>query len=539
MPAGMEVLGKVAIKIEWQTSHQGRVRKDLKNFRKMEALRRKSEKKQSNKTGRVRLLQSEVISTNKVIGGQKKITRELQKQHSVTKKTKQMRGKRIGTMISGSFQRGGMTSTLLPMAMGAMGSLGAALLHPAVLVPAITAALATAGVWAVGGTRFKNRVQRVNDLIPQGVQVHSEHIERLSKKDVVFSPTGLRGTGTQAEAWDAKNAMMKSEVARMMTVLVGSQKGKGSNLGEVDLTAVLSDVGLKLKGFGFQGDALVNMTYFITKAATQIGSIYDHKTDEVTDAITKLLSGEGERFKLLTGMPLSKEMQFQMLNRDKKLQGIISKGFGYDVTSYKSIKREDRATAVLAARLFALSNKVLGKDSPVGGDFAATYDEPQNQKKLKESLVKDIQNQVGRIAIPVVKEVLNKQNDMISKEIINLKKISPDSDMGKAVGGLIRAQGEEEEFLYKNVAENITKLAKISTASEKVQAGAANIIVGAANITVGGSKNVSKAYKLPKSETTTGWTEIFTILKSHFGTEKKDSDSLEKLSKQKIDGRYK
>lgn len=520
MPAGMETLGKVALIIEWETRGQKKVYRDLSKFRRAEKMGRQT-KKQGYAANS--LLNHQVAQTNSILRGNKKITSQLAKQNKIAKSTGKINTKKISSSLS-TMATGGLASGVVGGAIGGAFT-AVARLGTVGIVATAAAMTAAVGLWIAGGKKFKERVMEAKTAVSEGIEIHSSHVEQLSKKEVVFAPKGERGVGRQAEEWDIKNKLMQADVTRMTTELLGSQKGRGSNMGMVDLTKTMADVGLKLKGFGFEGSGLVNLTYTLIKASTALGSIHDKPTETFAEAILKLLSGEGEKFKLLTGMPLSKELQLQLINSDQKLHGILGKSLGYKVDSYTGIKREDRATAVLITRLYALTNKVLGADSVVGGDLARTWDSNANLSRLMTSYQKDLKNEFGRIAEPHTKKSNLDLIEALKKKIAVLQGETPEGTIGKAIGGSIDAKKDEELAKLKFLGEKVTKVHELEAAGDRIGTAAANkldsiLIHGAGSAVAPASQFLSYL-----KDSITGF------FKSDAEQKKKDGDSHDRNSK--------
>jgi len=150
---------------------------------------------------------------------------------------------------------------------------------------------------------------------------------------------------------------------------------------------LLSDTGDLLTGFGFTGQAALDLSQQVNELAVDLASFTNIEggAERASKALTKALLGERESVK---------ELGIAILEKDvlARVDLLISQG-----QTFESL-RQAKAIATLSIAVEQSKNAI--------GDFARTSEGAANQLKIAKERFEDLQIEIGKVFLPLVREKL-------------------------------------------------------------------------------------------------------------------------------------
>ena len=196
------------------------------------------------------------------------------------------------------------------------------------------------------------------DLGAESLQAASDAEETLNKFSVVFQDVS------------EESDKMAKDLA------------KNYGLARSEARALLADTGDLLTGFGFTGEAALDLSGQVQRLAVDLASFSNFAggAEGASQALTKALLGERESVKAL-GISIQEE------DVKKEVARLKTEGMTF------ATERQAKAQATLNIAIRQSQNAI--------GDFARSQDSYANQTRILESRIKDLKEGIGATLLPV------------------------------------------------------------------------------------------------------------------------------------------
>jgi hypothetical protein len=189
-------------------------------------------------------------------------------------------------------------------------------------------------------------------------------------------------------------------------------------LSRKEAKGLLADTGDLLSGFGFTGEAALDLAEKTNKLAVDLASFTNIEggAERASKALTKALLGERES---------AKELGIAILETDVQ-QRLLEKG-----------QKNLTGTALKQAKAQATLEIAMEQSKNAIGDYARTSEQAANQSKLFRSRIQDVVIQFGENLLPIITPLLQKLNKFLTW-LINIDSPLKDFVMisGLVAGGI-------------------------------------------------------------------------------------------------------
>jgi len=204
---------------------------------------------------------------------------------------------------------------------------------------------------------------------------------------------GLVKAASDAEETANKFAVVFKDVSEAAEK---SAKNLRDNFGLSSRAAkqLLSDTGDLLTGFGFTGDAALDLSTKVNELAVDLASFtnYSGGAEGASAALTKALLGERESVKSLGISILETDVQAKVLEMTKK-------GLTFET------ERQAKAYATLLIAQEQSKNAM--------GDFARTQDSFANQSRVLKARLDDVVVTLGNALLPIANELIGTVTEIV------------------------------------------------------------------------------------------------------------------------------
>jgi len=255
----------------------------------------------------------------------------------------------------------------------------------------------------------ENRAKREIDQAKgqlEGLKGRVQNMQPAFKQMAVVGTTAFAAVGAgiyslTQDATEAQEIFNKFDVV-FQDVSTEAEKvaqDLRNNFGLAESSAkdLLSATGDMLTGFGLSGGAALELAEKTNKLAVDLASFTNIEggAERASKALTKALLGERESVK---------ELGIAILEEDvkAKVEAMKAAGKFTDET-----ERQQKAMATLEIAVSQSKNAI--------GDFARTQDSLANKQRVLQQRTKEMRETIGSVFIPVLQELVNKIEPVISK----------------------------------------------------------------------------------------------------------------------------